>query len=98
MKDSPMTEETDEQSLIEAVRENPTDFNSRLAYAGLLESRGARDRADLIRVNVELEKHPTEEKSTQLQEEAARLFPQCHKEWKDLFCQLGADDVHLENG
>jgi uncharacterized protein (TIGR02996 family) len=98
VKDSPMTAETEEHRLIEAIRENPKDFNSRLEYAGLLESRGAKDRAELIRVNVELENQPTVEKTTQLQEEHAGLLPQCHKEWKDLFRQLGGDDVYLENG
>lgn len=93
-----MTEGPEQHRLIEAIRENTKDFDSRLAYADLLEKDGAKDRADLIRVNVELENQPTVEKATQLQEEQDRLLPQCRKEWKNVFRQLGADDVHLESG
>jgi uncharacterized protein (TIGR02996 family) len=93
-----MTSDSTSQKIIEAVRNYPKGLNARAARADVLAQSGAEDRAELIRVIVELENQPPVEKATQLQEEHARLLPQCHKEWKDLFRQLGIDDVHLENG
>jgi uncharacterized protein (TIGR02996 family) len=70
----------DEQALLSTIIADPDDDRPRLVYADWLEEHGQRDRARLIRVQIELERLPANtEAPTALQVEEEQLEAVCKK-------------------
>src|SRR5262245_44628998 len=73
---------TREQALLSAVCAEPEDDGLRLVYADWLEEQGRSDRAEFIRVQVELSRTPPgEERRPALEARELQLLAAHRKEW-----------------
>lgn len=70
---------TDEQSLLATILNNPDDDTPRLVFADWLDENGQEERAELIRVQIELARYPT----ASLRSREWELLVSHGHEWKE---------------
>ncbi len=73
---------TDDEALLRAITDQPDEDTPRLVYADYLDEQGQHDRAEFIRVQVELAQLPANDpRRNQLYERQAQLLHAHHRKW-----------------